>query len=275
MTTLAQQLTAHARDGALDRGPVALVIAEDEGALSETIGHLIRLGFPAILVALPDGLEVETTSDAILTLRARTAGPGAVATLVGEVMRSLPAKTWFHYCFNGEFLFYPHAETRRVSEMLDFHASERRRALPTTVVDLYTEDLATHADGIDLVAPAFDRTGYFAEGDTIRGGLRWRFEDDIPPAERQISRFSLVRSDPALRLGEDHRWSDEDLNALSCPWHRNLTGAIASFRAAKALAASPERRDRIGTFAWAGSERFDWTSKHLLDAGFMEIGQWF
>jgi len=80
---------------------------------------------------------------------------------------------------------------------------------------------------------------------------------------------------PGLRLRADHRFSDEEYNTYACPWHNNLTAAIASFRTAKALKRNPGSTFDIHTFRWHNSTPFEWTSTQLLDMGLMEPGQWF
>ena len=273
MKDLAEQVAILRRDGRLGGTPTALVIAEDDVALQETITHVLGRGFGQVLVALPAGIEMDCTDAAML--RAPTEGPGCTEALVNAVLSALPSGTWLHYCYNAEFLIHPFGETRRITEMLEFHASERRSAMATLVVDLFARDLGTHPNGVDLDRPAFDRTGYFQNDGTIQGGLRWRHAPDIPPNQQRLDRYSLVQAKPGLHLGPDHTWSDPELNTLSCPWHRNLTASIASFRAAKALTKAPGPGSRITSFDWPGAKTFDWTSGQLLDAGFMEVGQWF
>ena len=65
------------------------------------------------------------------------------------------------------------------------------------------------------------------------------------------------------------------MNTFACPWHNNLTAAVASFRVAKALARNPGSRDEITSFAWRGSHPFRWNSQQLMELGLMEPGQWF
>ncbi|KKL51071.1 hypothetical protein LCGC14_2299130, partial [marine sediment metagenome] len=107
------------------------------------------------------------------------------------------------------------------------------------------------------------------------GGLRWRFEEHVPKARRRIDRIALFRARKGLRLRDDHTFNDEEYNTYSCPWHHNVTSAICSFRAAKALSTNAGSRHAISSFHWVNSTRFDWTSQQLLDLGLMEPGQWF
>jgi hypothetical protein len=65
------------------------------------------------------------------------------------------------------------------------------------------------------------------------------------------------------------------MNTYSCEWHNNLTAAVCSFRAAKALTTNPGSTHAIKSFHWHNSIPFEWHSRQLLDLGLMEPGQWF
>ena len=107
------------------------------------------------------------------------------------------------------------------------------------------------------------------------GGLRWRHEEHVPLARRKIDRISLFRAKPGLHLRDDHTFDDEEYNTYACPWHNNLTAAVASFRTAKALKHNPGSTQDIRGFRWHNSMPFEWHSRQLLDLGLMEPGQWF
>ncbi len=107
------------------------------------------------------------------------------------------------------------------------------------------------------------------------GGLRWRFEEHVPWNRRRIDRIALFKTKQGLQLRSDHTFTDEEYNTYSCPWHHNLTAAICSFRAAKALKTNPGSRDQISDFRWRNSVPFEWHSQQLLDLGLIEPGQWF
>ncbi|MGR3291925.1 MAG: hypothetical protein ACU0C9_12130, partial [Paracoccaceae bacterium] len=107
------------------------------------------------------------------------------------------------------------------------------------------------------------------------GGLRWRYEEHIPEIRRQIDRIPLFRSKPGLKLNTNHTFNDEEYNTYSCPWHHNITLAIASFRTAKALKTNAGSTFDIDTFKWHNTVEFQWNSQQLLDLGLMEPGQWF
>lgn len=268
-------------------GPVAAIIAEDDVGISDTIRHHAGRGFRTLLLFAPPEMTLDPeTEAAVIRVDDATLAQGATARIVNALVDALPRDTWLYYGYNAEYLFYPFAETRSVGEMLAFHAEERRSAMLTYVIDVYAGDLAAAPDAVAPDDAWLDRSGYYAlprhgaNGPKDRqlnfhGGLRWRFEEHIPELRRRIDRIGLVRTAPGLRLRDDHTWSEEELNTYACPWHHNLTAAIVSFRAAKALRGNPASRHRIDTFRWHNSVPFEWHSKQLMDLGLMEPGQWF
>lgn len=270
------------------KGPVAAIIAEDAVEVEATIRHHADLGFETVVLVAPDELELTPEAAAgVIRVDFPTRQVNATVDIVNAVFRALPEKTWFYYCYNAEFLYFPFCETRTVGELLAFHAEERRFSMLTYVVDLYATDLKAADNAVSLGDAHLDRSGYYAlarhdDDDQpkdrqldFHGGLRWRFEEHIDEARRRIDRISLVRARPDVRFRADHTWTDEELNTYSCPWHHNLTAAVASFRTAKALRVNPASRFDIDTFRWHNSVPFEWTSQQLLDLGLMEPGQWF
>lgn len=276
------------RPAVLQKGPIAIILIEDETAVIETLRHHARLGFRHLLalsmwpIGVPDDLAGRVTN-----LAWQGHAPDCCPDAINAVIRAVAPGTWLFSCYNAEFLFFPFSETRSIGEMLAFHAEERRHAMLCHVVDLYAPDLASAPDGVSLTDAMFDGTGYFALGRPgpdgsrldrdldFHGGLRWRFEEHVPPTRRRINRIALFRAARRLRMDGDHRFNGQEYNTHSCPWHHNLTAAIASFRAAKALATNPGSRDAIGTFRWRNSRPFEWRAQQLMDLGLMEPGQWF
>lgn len=276
------------RPAALTGGPIAIILIEDGAAVEETLRHHAQIGFRRILALSPDPIPVpEDLAQRVVNLAWDTRQAHAHQGAVNAILAAVPVGTWLYYCFNAEFLFFPFSETRSVGELLAFHAEERREAMLAYVVDLYAPDLDRAPNGVSLPDAMFDRAGYFALGRTgpdgrplerqldFHGGLRWRFEEHVPPSSRRIDRIALFRVTQGLRLEADHRFNLPEYNTYSCPWHHNLTAVVASFRAAKALATNPGSRDAIGTFRWRNSEPFQWKSQQLLELGLMEPGQWF
>lgn len=276
------------RPPVLARGPLAIVLLEDDAAAQETLCHHLQIGFRHILALSPDPLAIPAgIAPRVTNLHWQTRDPLAHQGAVNAVIAAVPAGTWLYYCYNAEFLFYPFSETRSVAELLAFHAEERRDAMLTYVIDLYSPDLSRDPNGVSLSDAMFDRAGYFAlarrgpDGQPLErqldfhGGLRWRFEEHVPPLGRRIDRIALFRTAPGLRLEPDHRLNLPEYNTYSCPWHNNLTAAVVSFRAAKALATNPGSREAVTGFRWRNSEPFGWRAQQLMDLGLMEPGQWF
>ncbi|WP_236641256.1 glycosyltransferase family 2 protein [Paracoccus aeridis] len=276
---------------ALTRGPVAVLLIEDGVEVASTLEHHIRAGFRRILALsaepLPASALPDDPKERVINLIHDCQRTRAHVEPVNAIIGAAPPDTWVYYGYNAEYLFYPFAETRSVGELLAFHAEERRRAMLTYVIDLYAPDLSRFPNAVSVDEAMFDRTGYYALGRMDRngrpkdrqldfyGGLRWRFEEHLPLDRRRIDRIALFRTQKGLQLLADHRFNVEEYNTHSCPWHHNLTAAVASFRVAKALARNPSSRDHITGFAWNNSLRFRWTSNQLLELGLMEPGQWF
>lgn len=275
--------------GLLAKGPVALIFVEDPVEIASTLAHHADLGFRAVIAFLPEPLTPDEGRDApVHWVRYDTHDPGAVPRAVNSLIAAAPATTWFYCGYNAEYLFFPFCEHRSIGEMLAFHAEERRDAMLTYVVDLYAADLERFPNAVDRDSAHLDRAGYYAlprhDAATGKpkerqldffGGLRWRFEEHVPWDRRRIGRIALFRAKPGLHLKPDHSFDDEEYNTYACPWHHNLTAAIASFRTAKALRTNPGSMFDIPSFHWHYSVRFDWQSQQLLELGLMEPGQWF
>lgn len=275
---------------ALATGPVALVFAEDDVELDTTLRHVRHSGFRSVLCFMSPRLPLAPDLESkVHRIDHDMTADGALPDAVNAVIEATPDGTWMYYCYNAEYLFYPFCETRKIGEMLSFHAEERRDAMLTYVVDLYAGDLERFPNAVSLDDAYLDRSGYYAlaRNDPANhhhpkerqldffGGLRWRYEEHVPYERRKIDRISLFRARKGLRLLDNHTFSDEEYNTYACPWHNNLTAAVASFRTAKALKLNPGSTYDIRNFRWYNSTPFEWHSRQLLDLGLMEPGQWF
>jgi hypothetical protein len=272
------------------KGPFAVVICEDRTEIGSTIDHVLGLGFRAVFMVAPpdigDAVVAERGDAPIHWIREPARRPDIAQDFVNALIDKAPGQ-WLHYCYNGEYLFYPFCEDRTVGEMTTWVMEERRHAVLTFVIDLYAGDLNRFPDAVSVNTALFDSSGYYAEtrkrdDDAVRdrqldfyGGLRWRFEEHVATSKRRIDRIGLFQARPGLRLRPDHTLSDEEMNTFACPWHHSLTGAICSFRVAKALRTNPGSRHDISDFRWHKSERFNWSSFQLMELGLMEPGQWF
>jgi hypothetical protein len=273
----------------LAKGPIALIMAEDAVEVASTIRHHQTSGFVAVILLAHPEIALDPSLEAVIhRVDHDPHVEDALVVAVNRLNEAAPG-VWIYYCYNAEYLFHPFCETRNIREMLAFHTEERRDAVLSYVVDLYADDLNQFPNAVSLERAHMDRSGYYALGrpDVANhnhpkerqldffGGLRWRFEEHIPVARRKIDRIALFRSRPGLVLRPDFTFSDEEYNTYACPWHHNITTAIASFRTAKALRTNAGSMFDISTFTWRNSVPFEWQSQQLFDLGLMEPGQWF
>ncbi len=273
----------------LAKGPVAIVMAEDDIEVDTTLRHNIAAGFTHTLLLADDGITLPAQlEDQVHRIRYNVHEDSAIVTAVNRLIEAAPG-LWLYYCFNAEYLFYPFCETRNIREMVTFHGEEHRDAMLSYVIDLYARDLNLFPNAVSLEQAYLDRSGYYALGRAdaanhnhpkerqldFFGGLRWRFEEHIPAPRRKIDRIALFRAKPGLILRPDFTFSDEEYNTYACPWHHNLTTAIVSFRTAKALRTNAGSMFDIQNFGWHNSTAFEWHSQQLMDLGLMEPGQWF
>ena len=274
---------------ALALGPIAIVLVEDDVEVDTTLRHNLQSGFAHVLALMPAQFTLpRDLQETVHRIDYDMSRDGATEDAVNAIIAAAPNQ-WIYYCYNAEYLFYPFCETRAVTEMLAFHTEERRTAMLTYIIDLYSDDLDQNPDAVSLERAHLDRSGYYAlarpdlEKDghpkerqlDFYGGLRWRYEEHVPPARRKIDRIALFRATAGLKLREDHTFSDEEYNTYACPWHHNITATVCSFRTAKALKTNPGSKYEIDTFKWHNSAPFEWHSRQLLDLGLMEPGQWF
>mgnify|MGYP000029172597 CR=1 FL=1 len=269
------------------KGPIALILIEDDVEVASTIAHHANVGFASLVVfCTPDRDLPADLPETLHRVDFDVSAEDALQVITNAMIKSFPDQ-WLYYCYNAEYLFYPFCEHRSVSEMLEFMREERRDTVMSYIVDLYAKDLTAHPSGVDRDSACFDKSGYYAlaredaDGETLErqvnvfGGLRWRFEEHIAKARQRTDRVSFFRAQPGLRMLPDRSFNVAEYNTYSCPWHNNLSAAIGSFRTAKALRRNPGSRSVINTFHWPQSEPFSWQSQQLLDLGLMEPGQWF
>lgn len=274
---------------ALSKGPIAIILVEDDVEVDTTIRHHFQAGFETVIALMPAVFELPgDLRETAIRVDYNMSNEGAMETAINKLIDAA-AGQWMFYCFNAEYLFFPFCETRNIIEMLAFHTEERRSAMLGYVVDLYADDLGKYPNAVSLDQAHLDRSGYYAlaRSDATRdgnpkerqldffGGLRWRYEEHVPAGRRKIDRIPLFRAKKGLRLRWDHTFNEEEYNTFACPWHHNITASICSFRTAKALKTNPGSTFDIETFKWHNSAPFEWHSRQLLDLGLMEPGQWF
>lgn len=285
--SLSQMIAAEA--ATLAKGPLAVVMIEDDVEVATSLRHHQQMGFKAVVALMPAVFDLpRDLEETVIRVDYNMSDDHAMEQAINALMEPA-AGQWLYYCYNAEFLFFPFCETRNIVEMLAFHTEERRDAMLAYVIDLYSDDLELHPNAVSLDNAHMDRSGYYAlarpDADNhghpkerqldFFGGLRWRFEEHVPKLRRKIDRIPLFRAKKGLEIRWDHTFSDEEYNTFACPWHHNITAAVCSFRTAKALKTNPGSRYEIDSFKWHNSAPFEWHSRQLLDLGLMEPGQWF
>lgn len=272
---------------AIGKGPIAIILAEDDVEIDSTVRHHLDAGFKTVIVVgAPQIAIAERLAAQVVRVEHNVLADNDVTRIVNTIIGMCHGQ-WIYYCFNAEYLFYPFCEHRTVAEMVSFCTEERRDAVLTYVIDLYADNLHRHPGAVSLENAHLDKSGYYAlaRADAANnplerqlnfyGGLRWRFEEHIPAPRRRIDRVAIFRAKPGLLLQPNHTFNEAEYNTFACPWHNSLTAAICSFRTAKALKRNPGSTFDIETFLWHNSSSFDWHSQQLLDLGLMEPGQWF
>ena len=226
------------RQSVFAKGPICLILIEDEIAVAATLRHHAAAGFGTLVAFCDPGLTWPDLDDiAAIRVDHPVTASDALPEIVNAVIAACPGQ-WVYYCYNAEFLFFPFSESRSIAELLTFMAEERRDHVMTHIIDLYARDLTAHPHAVDLEAPYLDRSGYFAlprqdaTGQVldrqidIFGGLRWRYEEFIPPARRKLDRIALFRSAKGLQMLPDRSFTLPEYNTFTCPWHHSPTAAI-------------------------------------------------
>ena len=263
----------------LKPGPVAMIRLEDDIEIHSTIDHLKSLQFPNIVL-------LETSPRRYENAHSIKADPKMdLPSILNASMDQLSGR-WVHACHNTEYLFFPFCEGRSIWDAAQFVQEERRDAVFTSVIDLYPDAFDRADPAFDVNAAYFDRAGYYSRDRyvgpekqerqiEIFGGLKWRYAEHVEWERQRIDRPAFFRAKAGLRLDERSRFSDQEMNTLSCPWHHSMTFALASFRVAKSLINTSESDYSIDSFMWSHSQKFEWRSPQLMELGLMEPGQWF
>lgn len=267
-------------------GPVCLIFADDDVDVRSTVEHHLSQDFDHVILFHKGEVAPALTALDRLTIVTQRVRNRAEAVQILNAQIDKYSGRWLCFLFNAEYLYFPFMQTRSIRDLTAFMEEERRQSIFTYVVDLYAENLETHPDAVDRASAHFDGSGYYGfqryrgpepleRQFDIYGGLGWRFEEFIPWDRRRIDRIAIFKAVTGLRVDENLHLNEPEMNTISCPWHHNVTVAIASFRVAKSLKRNPGSMFEIDSFMWRQSVKFEWTPEQLLRLGFMEAGQWF
>lgn len=269
----------------LRNDPIGIIFAEDNIGLTDSIDHLLQIGFKNIfIIGLPNNMILARKYKNLHHIQYDIDATGAITNCLNSAISAFP-DYWIFHCFNSEFLYFPFSETRKIQDFLLFSDDEKRFSVFGTIVDLYTKEPHYASYGYSSDNCYFDSTGYYAEyrSDnkgimsrfvTLHGGLRWRFEEHFPWHRRKINRVPLFKAQTGLILDNDQNMDDFDFGTIQADWHRSPTVVITSFRAAKYLHINITDQHLNKEFFWANSIQFRKKSHQLMGIGLMEPGQW-
>jgi hypothetical protein len=119
------------------KGPFAFIFAQDDIELTHTVAHHIKLGFrqTVVLADVPFTRPADLPAEVAFIARAAKSSSD-ISQEMNAIISALPQQ-WIYCGYNGEYLFYPFCESRSIGEIIAFNTEERRKTIPTTVVDLY------------------------------------------------------------------------------------------------------------------------------------------
>lgn len=261
----------------LPQGVVAVLLCETGMQVAASARRLEEQGAAAIILV---GWEAEPDDITVPVFRIAERPTQRNAWQHMNALIAALSGRWLLWLWNGEFFVFPYGENRTLGDLTAFLSDERRPAVFTYALDLYANDLPGARDDPRDADLCFDRIGYHAfpgaDHDLrLFGGLGWRFAEYAPDAMAQIGRASLFRANRDVLLNRNFVFDNAEYNSVQCKWHHSPTAAMMTLRRSRRIMAHPDFHRVRGKLIWAGSERFDWTSRQLLELGMIEPGQWF
>jgi hypothetical protein len=167
---------------------------------------------------------------------------------LNDLMRRHACGRWCVVVDPDEFLVYPHVETRRLPDLVQFLEDDRRSCMHALLIDAYSdrsmsETVLGPGDDPFAVCPFFDRDGYlqtegWGNGTWIRGGPRLRRHfHDAPAKAPALNKIPLIRwQRPYHFRHSTHDAYPRRLNHAHTPGEVSVTGALFHFKLVSALA---------------------------------------
>jgi hypothetical protein len=225
---------------------------------------------------------------------------------LNDLMRRHACRRWCVVVDPDEFLVYPHVETRKLPDLVQFLEDDRRPCMHALLIDAYsdrplTETVLGPGEDPFAVCPFFDRDGYvqaegWGNGIWVQGGprLRKHFHDN-PYGAPALNKIPLIRWQWMYHYR--HSTHDAYPRRLNRP-HRegevSVTGALFHFKLVSALAAKAEEEAVRGEHYDGGREYAHYRregaeaefhtpgistryqgSAQLVELGLMSSGRWF
>jgi len=152
---------------ALAKGPIGVILLEDDVEVDSTLRHHLDRKFNSlIVVGAADIVVSEHLAKQVVRVYHDMSSDDALTDVMNGIIRA-SSGAWIYYGYNAEYLFYPFCESRSVGEMVRFCMEERRHSVLSYVVDLYANDLDRHPSAVCLDDAHLDQTGYYALGRKI------------------------------------------------------------------------------------------------------------
>lgn len=258
-------------------GAIAILLCETRMQVAVSARRLEEQGAAAI-IAVGATTELDDITIPVHRIAERPAQRDAWKLL--NKLIALLSGRWLLWLWNGEFFVFPYGERRALDDLTAFLSDERRPVAFTYALDLYAQDLPGPVEDPAEADLYFDRIGYHAfpqeeHGLKLFGGLGWRFAEYAVQGMEQIGRSSLFLANRDVLLTRAYVFDLAEYNSVQCKWHHSPTAAMMTLRRSRRIMAHPQFHTVRGKLIWAGSERFDWTSRQLLELGMIEPGQWF
>ena len=262
---------------ALPEGVIAILLCETRMQVAASAQRVEGQGAAAI-IAVGVAVELDDITIPVHHIAERPTQRDAWKQL-NELIARLSGR-WLLWLWNGEFFVFPYGESRTLDDLTAFLSDERRPVVFAYALDLYRNDLPGPVEDPAVGELYFDRIGYhaFPHGEHelhLFGGLGWRFAECALTGMEQIGRSSLFLANRDVLLTRTYVFERAEYNSVQCKWHHSPTAAIMTLRRSRRIMAHPHFSSVRGKLIWAGSERFDWTSRQLLELGMIEPGQWF
>jgi hypothetical protein len=105
--------------GALAKGPIALVFAEDAVEIDTTVRHNLHLGFKTNILFMPAEFDLaKDTAEQVIRVDNDITRKGNREEIVNTLIARAPS-VWMYVCYNAEYLFFPTLhDTGRISPIL-------------------------------------------------------------------------------------------------------------------------------------------------------------
>ena len=209
-----------------------------------------------------------------------------------SVWKHVDAYNWAHshekwslILNTGEYLLYPHFDTRTIPDLCQFLSDEHRRSLFSIILDAYAIRPDTSPLAYGIAGWHIDRYGYdfrytgAHDTDIWYGGFTYRFRDKFTYlARKHITRIALQKIGRKSMPSRDLVFAlPPKVSTASSANHLSPTGCILSSRCFehwKVRSIIMGQDPDFEKLATAPAIPITWRPSELVECGFMNEGQW-